>query len=109
MYRQQVQGNYVGTINHSKSFPPAFLRSLYKVMLCRLRKWLTTPDAATGQLPPFAAAADKMTSLHRTGQMSALIILVGGELKALMGSITICKDGTAKGIADNLYQQLCSN
>jgi len=96
----------LGTKNHSRMFMPRLRDAFHAVTVAAMQKMLTTPLAATGYPPPFAAPADKATLLRRTGQMHGIITFVDGEIHAFFSGVLPARDGTGDGLSDLLIESL---
>jgi len=97
----------VGVMNHSDDFYKKFVRSMHKVVVEGIAKFLRTPQEATGMPPPFCIVADKMTALRRTGQMVGILAVVNGRIKAIFAGCLPVTDGhTGAAVAQNLLNAL---
>ena len=96
-------GVQVGSKNHSRMFVPRLRNSMHVVITGSMQKAFTTPMEALNNRPvPFCLSADKATLDRQTGQMHGAILLIEGELRALMLSVLPAPDSTGKGLADTL-------
>ena len=66
-----MPGTYVGEINHSKAFPPVFVRTMRDVLLESLCTYLDAQKDYLGFIVPISVTADKDTSKHRARQVSS--------------------------------------
>ena len=66
-----MPGTYVGEINHSKAFPPVFVRTMRDVLLKSLCTYLDAQKDYLGFIVPISVTADKDTSKHRARQVSS--------------------------------------
>ena len=85
VYEEHNMGVPVGNINHSDHFVQSIRDCAYDELKHRLRKFLIAPTEATGMPPVFALNADKMTVLHRTGQMVGIAIAAAAAAAAAEG------------------------
>ena len=87
----------VGTRNHSRFFVPQLRDSMHIVTIKAIKKGFTTPMAATKRPPPFCGLADKATLQRQTGQMHGAVLMIVGELIAVMLSVLPCPDSSGAG------------
>ena len=76
VYLHAVNGCDVGDINHSKNFPPKFLKHVAKVLKDKLASYLASRLAQTGKRPPCKIVADKATWQHQTRQLIGIVTVV---------------------------------
>ena len=73
-------GSFVGELNHSRKFPPAFRPFVTRAVRKRMKKFLVEPLEVTGHLPPVVIMDDKATYRHRTRHFLGIVTVVpGGE------------------------------
>ena len=103
----QTIGVDVGTKNHSRWFVPHLRSSFHAVTCAGLELVLTKVMPAIDRPPPFCLLADKATLQRVTGQMHGVIVMIEGELKALMLSVLEAPDSTGLGLA-NILVDTCT-
>jgi len=74
-----LAGGEIGSLNHSREFIKAFVKSMTSVMDLRTQRHLHAVDAVTGRKRIFAFMADKLTELHITRDAVALMIMSESE------------------------------
>jgi hypothetical protein len=73
-----------GSLNHSREFIRAFVKSMTSVMDLRIERHLYAIDAVTRRERIYAVIADKVTELHITWDAVAVMAMSeGGELQAV--------------------------
>jgi hypothetical protein len=102
----EAMGLNVGTKNHSRKFMPKLRESMHAVLIGSFTAVLTKPDPATKRLRPFAPIADKATVNRTTGQMTGLITMMEGELRAVFTATLLASEGTGAGLAALLWDNL---
>ena len=98
----EQMGGYVGRFNHSCKFAAKMVGAMYEVTIELLIEFIHSADPDTGRPRVFAATADKVTELHRTGQAIGLLFWEDGEVKAFFADYLLARDGTGKGLAHDL-------
>ena len=77
-------GVEVGNINHSEGTLDKIKTVIARVLRSKVRGKLSQPLTCTKQLGPVSELFDKMTHLHRTGQMQLIIAQLMNEKELLM-------------------------
>ena len=72
---QNLNGQDMGQLNHSKRFATEFRNSVAAVIKLRAVQFLSTPLEQTGHRPAVNLCADKGTYKHRTRQLTALLLI----------------------------------
>jgi hypothetical protein len=67
---------------------------MYTIVVEKISEWLHTIDPATGRQRVWSAVADKMTENGRTGHLAGIIVIVDGEMKAMLIDHKLSTDGT---------------
>ena len=73
---QDLNGLYVGDINHSRKFPASYRPFVCNEVMDRVRNYLNSALQQTGFKPPINIAFDKATYKHRPRQFVAAITVV---------------------------------
>ena len=68
-----MPGTSVGDKNHSRAFPPQFIRTMNDVLRQSLQDYISGQRDHLGFKLPFSITADKDTSKHRSRQVSCLL------------------------------------
>jgi hypothetical protein len=99
-----LMGGRVGRFNHSEKFMAKMVQAMHKVTIGNVNKFLKRTDLATGKPRVFTATADKVTEQHRTCQAVGVLMFDKGEVNVAFVDCILAKDGTCKGLADELIQ-----
>jgi hypothetical protein len=77
----------IGSLNHSRKFILGFVESMTAVMDKRISDHVRAIDPVTGRKRVFAFMVDKVTELHKTWDLVALLLMTEeGELKAVFAN-----------------------
>ena len=101
-----LSGVNIGTLNHSREFISSFLDPLHDACMARTRNFLDRPsEVLGGRKRGIAFNADKSTELRRTGQLLGAIMLLEGELTAMLleDSIVMPSQSDAAGLAKKIF------
>ena len=105
------QGNDIGELNHSRMFPPDFLKNIYEIIKGKFIQYLNTPLQATKSLPPVCLLTDKFTKKHTTYEIVAILTYIPGAssifVPLILELVSIpSKNHTGQGLTEMLISTL---
>ena len=104
-----LNGCDVGTLGHSREFCRAMIKSLDHVTLNRIKSFLHGMDPVTRRPMVFAGNFDKMTNLHRTGQMHGVFVFDAGRIKAIFTAHSLVRAHDGFSLMRTFYEDHLMN
>jgi len=105
IYRVKQAGGDVGDINHSHNLVGKLLPDIAQVVRSRIKKFMGSPMAATGSLPPCNITADKATDKRDSRHLIGILTLNPGGtslFKAFFLGAPKCARGTGEELTASI-------
>ena len=101
-----LSGLDIGSMNHSVQFIEGFVDNMEAVMDMRIREHVQAIDKVTSCKRVFAFAADKVTELHKTGDVVGLLFMTEeGEIMPLFLDYLLVTQHTGHGLMKEIYEK----